>query len=210
MTASSIFQHSLRPPCVRHTDLACGRTLKPSTYLTRPKQEFGVQVSEDRGLLLRCQAKKGFGAGGGKKSKRRQYGPDLEEDDPSWIRVGRLTDFKNGKQTRAVILPDNTAIVLYRTPDDDVFCSDANSTAYKFPMIDANVIERDGSPAAEVPLDGTVYNLETGRVLVWCPKNNPLRFVLGSLKSTADPRPLKMYPARVNSSGQIFAKLSAS
>ena len=48
---------------------------------------------------------------------------------------------QNGKQTRAVILPDNTAIVLYRTPDDDVFCSDANSTAYKFPMIDANVIE---------------------------------------------------------------------
>ena len=26
--------------------------------------------------------------------QRRQYGPDLEEDDPSWIRVGRLTDFK--------------------------------------------------------------------------------------------------------------------
>ena len=43
-------------------------------------------------------------------------------------------------------------------------------------------IAGDGSPAAEVPLDGTVYNLETGRVLVWCPKNNPLRFVLGSLK----------------------------
>ena len=205
--------------------------------------------------MLKCQAKKGFGAGGGKKSKvdlhfpelqktsqqcqegpsdrslvkwqcfqdvteppsrkhswqsrsiqhlaptfinsslsgmplllqRRQYGPDLEEDDPSWIRVGRLTDFKvcraglppcmhltaclhacllhamllspstshaslgmpvshpaslqDGKQTRAVILPDNTAIVLYRTPDDEVYCSDANSTAYKFPMIDANVIE---------------------------------------------------------------------
>ena len=40
----------------------------------------------------------------------------------------------------------------------------------------------DGGPAAEVPLDGTVYDLETGKVLVWCPKNNPLRFVLGSLK----------------------------
>ena len=33
-----------------------------------------------------------------------------------------------------------------------------------------------------MPLDGTVYDLETGKVLVWCPKNNPLRFVLGSLK----------------------------
>ena len=50
---------------------------------------------------------------------------------------------QNGKQTRAVILPDNTAIVLYRTLDDEVYCSDANSTAYKFPMIDANVIESE-------------------------------------------------------------------
>lgn len=162
---------------------------------------------------------------------------------------------QNGKQTRAVILPDNSAIVLYRTADDDVYCSDANSTAYKFPMIDANIIESkltsvqtlciqyniqrlewsqlcvdteafvvkcpvhydtgnsscaawqlhelvgsaaiyqgrhetqlvciaagEDGPAAEVPLDGTVYDLETGKVLVWCPKNNPLRFVLGSLK----------------------------
>ncbi len=50
---------------------------------------------------------------------------------------------QNGKQTRAVILPDNSAIVLYRTQDDEVYCSDANSTAYKFPMIDANVIESE-------------------------------------------------------------------
>ena len=50
---------------------------------------------------------------------------------------------QNGKQTRAVILPDNTAIVLYRTLDNEVYCSDANSTAYKFPMIDANVIESE-------------------------------------------------------------------
>lgn len=50
---------------------------------------------------------------------------------------------QNGKQTRAVILPDNSAIVLYRTQEDEVYCSDANSTAYKFPMIDANVIESE-------------------------------------------------------------------
>ena len=120
-----------------------------------------------------------------------------------------------------------------------------------------------------MPLDGTVYDLETGKVLVWCPKNNPLRFVLGSLKvrqlitscgeacsvreyiepghvapvpdaqiyvvasgsickgshareimcvsalplfvqSTESPKPLKMYPARVNRDGQIFAKFSPS
>jgi len=34
----------------------------------------------------------------------------------------------------------------------------------------------------EVPLDGTVYDLDTGRVLDWCPRNNPVRMLLGSLK----------------------------
>lgn len=38
------------------------------------------------------------------------------------------------------------------------YCSDANSTAFKFPMSDANVtVTPDGKAQAEVPLDGTVY-----------------------------------------------------
>jgi hypothetical protein len=40
----------------------------------------------------------------------------------------------------------------------------------------------EGGPAVEVPLDGTVYDLDTGRVLEWCPRNNPVRVLLGSLK----------------------------
>lgn len=59
------------------------------------------------------------------------------------IKQDGLAALQNGKQTRAVILPDNSAIVLYRTTDDEVYCSDANSTAYKFPMIDANIIESE-------------------------------------------------------------------
>jgi len=62
---------------------------------------------------------------------------------------------QSGKQTRAVILPDNSAIVLYRTTDDEVYCSDAQSTAYKFPMIDANVIERE--PAICSPFSVPFY-----------------------------------------------------
>ncbi|CAL5218956.1 g709 [Coccomyxa viridis] len=208
MPLTQAFRHSLRPPRLQHGTQVTGRkALIPSSVRNHYYREMhGTRLGKHHSVT--CQAKKGFGAGGGKKSRKREWGPALEEDDPSWLRVGKLTDFKNGKQTRAVILPDNSAIVLYRTQEDEVYCSDANSTAYKFPMIDANVIERDGGPAAEVPLDGTVYDLETGKVLVWCPKNNPLRFVLGSLKSTADPQPLKMYPARVNSNGQIFARLA--
>lgn len=42
---------------------------------------------------------------------------------------------------------------------DSYYCSDANSTAYKYPMVDAKVvIDKDGEPVAEVPFDGTVYS----------------------------------------------------
>lgn len=47
---------------------------------------------------------------------------------------------QEGKQTLPKILRDNTAIVLYRV-GEEIYCSDANSTAFKFPLIDANVIE---------------------------------------------------------------------
>lgn len=49
---------------------------------------------------------------------------------------------QEGKQTLPKILRDNSAIVLYRV-DDEVYCSDANSTAFKFPLIDANIIESE-------------------------------------------------------------------
>uniref|UniRef100_A0A6A0A5G6 Rieske_2 domain-containing protein n=1 Tax=Haematococcus lacustris TaxID=44745 RepID=A0A6A0A5G6_HAELA len=35
---------------------------------------------------------------------------------------------------------------------------------YKFPMIDAKLLDKDGQPAVEVPLDGTIYCLRTGKV----------------------------------------------
>ena len=99
------------------------------------------------------------------------------------------------KPTLPKILRDNTAIVLYNV-SGEVYCSDANSTAFKFPLIDANILESapachdfplygcprnlqylhgnraksiavhagDDGPAVQVPLDGTVYELETGKV----------------------------------------------
>jgi len=33
-------------------------------------------------------------------------------------------------------------VVLYKAADGDVYCSDANSTAFKFPLIDAKLLER--------------------------------------------------------------------
>ncbi len=53
-----------------------------------------------------------------------------------------FTGVQDGKDTMPKILRDNSAIVLYQV-GSEVYCSDANSTAFKFPLIDANIIERE-------------------------------------------------------------------
>jgi nitrite reductase/ring-hydroxylating ferredoxin subunit len=48
------------------------------------------------------------------------------------------------------------------------------------------------------PLDGTLYDIETGAVVQWVPKSgNPVRAILGMLKEKEAPLPLKMYPVQV-------------
>eukprot|EP00882_Tetradesmus_deserticola_P019273 GHRQ01020734.1.p1 GENE.GHRQ01020734.1~~GHRQ01020734.1.p1 ORF type:complete len:110 (+),score=27.09 GHRQ01020734.1:214-543(+) len=89
-----------------------------------------------------------------------------------------------------------------------VFVSDANSTAYQYPMVDSRVFrDSSGAVAAEVPLDGSVYDLATGAVLKWCPKDSPMRSLLGTLKSTVKATPLQVYPVHVTQDGSIWTKL---
>ncbi len=86
--------------------------------------------------------------------------------------------------------------------------SDANSTAFKYPLIDAKVFDgENGQPVVEVPLDGTQYDLTTGKVLVWCPNSGPgLRSVLSALKKEAPREDLKVYPVQVLS-GKVYGKV---
>lgn len=46
------------------------------------------------------------------------------------------------------------------------------------------------------------------QVLKWCPKDNPIRNFLGTLKSSVDPVPLTVYPVVVQPSGDIMVRLS--
>lgn len=147
-----------------------------------------------------CEAAKGFapsGKTGSKKNKRKL--------DANWISVGSLAEFPEDRATRAVVLKDKSVVMLYNV-DGDVYCSDANSTAFKFPLTHAKIVKGETGPAVEVPLDGTIYDLETGKVLEWCPKNNLIRKVLGSIKSNQNPKKLKVYPAQVDDDGNISVK----
>ena len=59
-------------------------------------------------------------------------------------KIGSLTCavmVQDGKMIKSVIMPGNKqAIVVYRLPDGRVYCSDANSTAFEFPLSNAKVI----------------------------------------------------------------------
>ena len=85
-----------------------------------------------------------------------------------------------------------------------MFCTACNSTAYQYPLIDGELFFGPLGPAVRVPLDGTEYDLTTGEVLQWCPTNNPVRALLGSLKSNVDPVPLPVYPVKVEADGTIL------
>ena len=113
----------------------------------------------------------------------------------------------NPKPIKAIILDTGKAICLFKI-NSTVYCSDANSTAYQYPLADASIIQlKNGQPAVEVKLDGTVYELKTGKVVSWCPKNSLVRNVLGSLKDKEEPVDLPVYAVDVRGD-DIFVNLS--
>ncbi|KAL4429030.1 hypothetical protein ABPG77_006069 [Micractinium sp. CCAP 211/92] len=108
------------------------------------------------------------------------------------------------KPIKPLILATGRAVCLFKV-NDRIYASDANSTAYKYPLADASILSVKGAPAVEVPLDGTVYDLATGKVLSWCPKNNLTRKILGGLKDKTEPIDLPVYPVEVRG-GKVFVK----
>eukprot|EP00887_Chlorella_sp_A99_P005886 scaffold1.g5886.t1 len=109
------------------------------------------------------------------------------------------------KPIKPVIFPTGKAVCA----GDTIYCSDANSTAFQYPLADANLLQLKSGPAVESPFDGTVYDLASGKVLSWCPKNTLGRKILGSLKDKTRPVDLPVYPVRIQKDGRVFVKLRA-
>ena len=57
----------------------------------------------------------------------------------NWKKAGSINDFAPGKDVKAVQLGGDT-LMLYKT-SGSVFCSQSNSTAFKFPLTDAKVFQ---------------------------------------------------------------------
>ena len=199
--------------------------LASATKLGASSRTVGAQNITTRNttaVTVRSQA--GFGSKSSKSSssgkqkapKLAKY-PDVEvpttaptaSDADGWFRVPDVsfeTTFVS-KPIKAIILDTGKAICLFKI-NSTVYCSDANSTAYQYPLADASIIQlKNGQPAVEVKLDGTVYELKTGKVVSWCPKNSLVRNVLGSLKDKEEPVDLPVYAVDVRGD-DIFVNLS--
>jgi hypothetical protein len=127
----------------------------------------------------------------------------------------------SGKSTKAVALKTGRVLVLYRFGDDNtVYASDVESPAYRYPMHDARVFRADAEgkegaggdlPAAECPLDGSIFDLRTGAPLVWCPTDGSLvRGMLGALKQQSAPSPLLVHPVFIDGRKQVYVKVRAA
>ena len=128
--------------------------------------------------------------------------PSTRPSGKNWIEVGNVTaDFKEKPIKPLVLANGNFILVKW---EDLVFCADCNSTAYQYPLIDGELFFGAGGPAIRSPLDGTEYDLTTGAVITWCPKNNPIRKALGTLKASAEPVPLPVYPTRMEADGSVL------
>lgn len=179
-------------------------------------------VCRSQRRITRCQA--GFGKASGEKKSSSKKGSKLAKyldvqqptgaasvDTDGWFQVPDVSvkNTFNSKPIKAVILESGKAICLFKV-NSTIYCTDANSTAFKYPLADASIIQlKNGEPAVEVKLDGTVYELATGRVVSWCPKNNPIRSVLGSLKDKSEPEDLPTYPVDIRGD-DVWVNLSIS
>jgi len=118
-----------------------------------------------------------------------------------WIKVGNVSDVE-AKPIKALILANGNFCMV--RAGSMIFITACNSTAYQYPLIDGEIFEGALGAAIRTPLDGTSYDLATGQVLEWCPQDNLMRKFLGTLKKTAAPVPLPVYPTKVDDKGDVF------
>ncbi len=112
------------------------------------------------------------------------------------------------KPRQPLILANGKSVIVWLV-DGAVFCTAAAGTAFEYPLVDAVLFtSADGKPAVRCTLDGCEYDLASGAVLAWCPKEEApisMRNLFAGLKQNATPVPLPVYKTRVNAAGGVEA-----
>ena len=108
--------------------------------------------------------------------------------------------------TRKAAVVDGTNLLVVRCSEEEVFVCQAVGTAYEFPLVDGDVeTQLGGAWSISSPLDGSVYDLATGNVVFWCPRDTMARKVLNT--KPKEPVPIRVYPCQLADNGDIFAKV---
>ncbi|KAK9865964.1 hypothetical protein WJX84_008882 [Apatococcus fuscideae] len=204
---SSVSSRCLHPACChrrlrersQYVPASGGHPLCAQRQPYRPSLRRTVQCAT---------AGKGFGSRA-EPSPAAKKKADQKRKEEGWEIAAFLSDFPADRPTKPLFLDDGTAIMLYRALDGNVYCTNANSTAFQFPLTNAKVMQRGGKNAIESSLDGTVYDLESGKVLEWCPKNSLLRQLTGALKGNQPSVDIKTYRTQVDNDGAIYVKIKA-
>ncbi|KXZ50122.1 hypothetical protein GPECTOR_18g96 [Gonium pectorale] len=135
--------------------------------------------------------------------------PDKDLTKGNWFHLADTSDFAGEKKRKIVELKGNKKTVVLHMYGDTLYAMDAFSTAYQYPLIDAKLEDAAEGPTITTPLDGTVYDLKTGKVITWCPSDgSPIRGLLRTLKSSVQPVPLPVYPVVVTAEGKVMVRLS--
>lgn len=129
----------------------------------------------------------------------------------NWFTLANVADFGGDNKPRKLVeLKGSKKLVVLHSYKGTIYAMDAYSTAYQYPLLDGKLSDGpEGQPMIETPLDGTTYDLRTGKVIKWCPPNgNPLRGLLGNLKKSAAPVPLPVFPVVIKEDGAVAVRLS--
>lgn len=88
-----------------------------------------------------------------------------------------------------------------------LYCTSASSPAFEYPLLDAElVLQPSGATSVRSRLDGSLFDLATGKVQEWCPKEETpfsVRNLFATLKEKAPPVDLKVFQARADKLGNV-------
>ncbi|GLC36121.1 hypothetical protein PLESTB_001378500 [Pleodorina starrii] len=135
--------------------------------------------------------------------------PERDLSKGNWFQLANISDFAGDKKRKICELKGSKKTVVLHMFKDTLYAMDAFSTAYQYPLIDGKLEDGPEGPTIETPLDGTVYDLKTGKVLKWCPSDgSPVRGLLRTLKASVTPVDLPVYPVLVKQDGGVMVRMS--
>lgn len=190
-------------------------------YSHRSTLGYGIRRKGERRMQIRAgkgPPKQGRGYNSKKAAadgiRKIMRGREADGAADGWTQVLTVEDLPEGKNK--AIMHNNAGYVLVKR-NDTLYAIQANCTSCKFPIIEGKVVSAEGgedgtqgNAQIECPLCHTKFVLENGKVAEFCPKDGPLAWAIGSLKSKEEPVDAKVYSARISKSGRVYVRFASA